>query len=56
MKNKVFFEIANATNNTNLKQKLREDYLLWCNNNNKTLDSPTSIMEWLEIDNPADDE
>lgn len=50
MKNRELFDKANADNDLNIKEKLRNDYADWCKKNGRTKINAQSTIDFLEED------
>ena len=46
MKNKELFDKANEDNDLELKEKLRNDFMIWCKENKRTAQSPLALTDW----------
>lgn len=49
-KNKELFDRANATNDAELRTKLRNNFLAWCQENGRTPLNTQSTLDWWELE------
>lgn len=50
MTNKDLFDVANETNNAELKALLRNTFLTWCKVNKRSPFDPTAIQDWWKVE------